>query len=233
MSRTGSPDRPCASRRVWHARPVSSSRRPAQLVAALLAPGLVAGLVTGLVIVLSACTGGDGSAAAPSGTTAARSGDRAQCVVADPEGEIILHPGTLSPDSPTRLVDAVLDGSVNLEVVERDVVRFTGNPTISGIVLDYPPMKNAGLADSLADWDQRRPLRGAEIGPRHGQQAVLVAVRLDDPSQPGHVVGTTVTSAGSGSGSGATTAFTQPVLVKPHGTLCTVRDYDETLAWAP
>ena len=204
---------------------MSPSRGPAQRVAALL----VSGLVAMLVAMLSACAGGDGPTAAPSGTTAARSGDRAQCVVADPEGEIILHPGTLSPDSPTRLVDAVLDGSVNLEVVERDVVRFTGNPTISGIVLDYPPMKNAGLADSLADWDQRRPLRGAEIGPRHGQQAVLVAVRLDDPSQPGHVVGTTVTS----SDAEGTTSFTQPVLVKPHGTLCTVRDYDETLTWAP
>ncbi len=186
-----------------------------------------------LAPVLTACSGDGGPAATPDATPDARSGDRAQCVVADPEGEVILHPGSLRPRSPTRLLDVTLDRSVNLDVVERDVVRFTGSPTISGIVLDYPPLEKAGLADSLADWAARRALRGAQVGPRRGLQAVLVAVRLHDPTRPGHLDGATVASTDTGSTATRSTTFAQPVLINPHGTLCTVSDYDGTLAWAP
>lgn len=152
---------------------------------------------------------------------------RAQCIVADPEGQVILHPGSLTPDGELVLDDVALQQAVNLEVIERDVVRFAGRSTVQGIIQDYPPLKNAGLADSLADWDARRPLAGLALTPDDGQQAVLVAVQLSDPTTPGHLDGVTLTSdAGE-------TAYAQPLLVVPHGALCTVDAYDSTLAWVP
>ena len=162
---------------------------------------------------------------ATSGSTAAK--HRAQCTPSDAEGEIILHPGSFTPEEPITLGDVSLVDPVNVEVVERDVVRFTGRSTISGIIRDYPPLKNAGLADSLADWETRRPLAGLEVGPADEQQAVLVAVRLTDPHTQGHVSGVVLhDSAGD-------TSYAQPVLVVPPGEICTVADYDGTLAWVP
>ena len=201
------------------------------LVATLVALSLTGSLLT-------ACAGDDdgeaGPSTAPSGATpsTASSSDspgrhRAQCIVSDPEGEVILHPGSFVPDASTVLSDATLRGAVNLEVVERAVVRFTGRAGVQGIVQDYPPLKTAGLADSLADWASRRDLPGLRVGPGDGQQAVLVAVRLADPTQPGHLVGVDLeTDAGS-------TPYAQPVLIEPHGALCTVAEYDSTLDWVP
>ena len=124
------------------------------------------------------------------GSPAAAPADPARCVVADPEGELILHPGSLiARDAEVTLEGVALEDAANLEVVETDTVAFSGNPTIRGIILDYPPMKNAGLADSLADWGQRRPLVGRTLTPADGLQAVLVVVRLADPASPGHLTG--------------------------------------------
>src|SRR3954469_13765514 len=91
--------------------------------------------------------------AEPEATRADRPGP--QCVVADPQGELIVHPGSLTATGGGWSLDHVaLIGSENLDVVETDTVRFTGQPTVQGVILDYPPLKNAGIADSLADWDE-------------------------------------------------------------------------------
>lgn len=174
---------------------------------------------------LTACAHENDGRPTPAETGASPTAHRAQCVVADPDGELILHPGSFTPDGPTTTEDATLDSPVNLRVLERDVVRFTGRSTVQGIVLDYPPLKTAGLADSLADWDARRPLAGLGLDTADGQQAVLVAVRLADPRRPGHLRGVTLTT------DRGETAYAQPVLVKPHGEPCTVADYDSTLDW--
>ncbi|WP_148614727.1 hypothetical protein [Nocardioides rubriscoriae] len=152
---------------------------------------------------------------------------RAQCVVSDPQGEVILHSGSLTARAGLTLDDATLEEAVNLDVVERAVVQFTGRAGVQGIVLDYPPLKTAGLADSLARWEDRRALPGLTLGPDDGQQAVLVAVRLHDPATPGHLVGVRLTT------DAGVRVYAQPVLVKPPGEICTVADYDGTLDWVP
>ncbi len=116
---------------------------------------------------------------------------------------------------------------VNVEIVEKDVVAFGGTDGVQGIIVDYPPLKTAGLVDSLADWDQRRPLTGLGLGPGDGRQAVLVAVRLVDVTRPGHVSGVVLhTDAGA-------QTFRQTVLAEPPGALCTVAEVDSTLDWVP
>jgi hypothetical protein len=192
--------------------------RPVPLASAATA------VLTGLagLIGLAGC-GGSGGAPA----TASYAGTTADCVVADPQGEMIVHPGSLTPAAPLRLDLVSLVGAVNLQVIESDVVPFTGNPTVHGVIWNYPPLKNAGLADGLADWDDRQPLAGRALSPRDGQQAVLVALRLTDPSRAGHLDGVRLEDSAGG------TDFVQPVLVKPPGTRCTVTDYASTTAWAP
>ncbi|MFB9314879.1 hypothetical protein [Nocardioides plantarum] len=186
----------------------------------------VAVLVTGSL--LAGCGSDDEAGSTPTPSTGDSPGrHRAQCIVSDPEGEVILHPGSFVPDQRLVLRDAALEGADNLEVVERAVVRFTGRATVQGIVQDYPPLKTAGLADSLADWDSRRDLPGLVLGPDDGQQAVLVAVRLADPTRPGHLVGVSLRA------DGGSTSYAQPVLIEPHGALCTVAEYDSTLDWVP
>lgn len=150
---------------------------------------------------------------------------RAQCVVSDAEGEIILHPGSITPTGDLTLVDVDLEGALNREVIERDVVRFTGRAGVQGIIRDYPPLKTARLVDSLADWDQRGPLAGIGLGPDDEQQAVLVAIRLSDPSVSGHLDGVRLRS------DGGEQAFAQSMLVEPPGALCTVSEVERTLDW--
>ena len=189
--------------------------------------GVVALLVAGAL--LAGCDASPDDAAAedrtggPAPTAAA---DPARCVVSDPEGELILHPGSLAAQGADVTLEGVeLRDAENLDVVETDTVAFSGNPSIRGIILDYPPMKNAGLADSLADWDERRPLVGRTLSPADGLQAVLVVVRLTDPSAPGHLTGVALQATAEGR------TYPQPVLVKPHGEPCTVDDIASTRSW--
>ena len=49
-------------------------------------------------------------------------------------------------------------------------MRFAGRSTIQGVVQDYPPLKKAGLADSLADWETTAPLGGAASAPTTGSR---------------------------------------------------------------
>lgn len=191
-------------------------------------PGLVA--ATCLTLMMTACSG-ETDARLPQESVSAIGGQRAQCTASDQEGELIVHPGSLTATEQTRLDDATMIEAVNLEIVERAVTAFGGNPTVSGIIRDYPPLKNAGLVDSLADWDLRRPLPGLLLEPEDGQQAILVALRLVDPTQSGHLNG--ITLASSVAGAASTQDYLQPVLVEPHEAICTVDELDSTLEWAP
>jgi hypothetical protein len=184
-------------------------------------PSALAGLA--VLALITAC----GSSSPESAPTPASSSDPAQCVVADPQGELILHPGSLTaPAGGERLEGVSLDHAENLEVLKTYTVAFTGSPTVRGVILDYPPMKNAGLADSLADWDQRQPLVGRRLSAEDGQQAVLVVLRLSDAATPGHLTGVSLA---------ATTGdrdYPQPLLIKPHGRPCTVDDIASTKSWS-
>lgn len=171
---------------------------------------------------LAACGGSGGAHAKLS-----YAGTSADCVVSDAEGEMIVHPGSVTAWAPLRLDRASLVRAVNLEIIESDVVRFTGNAHVRGVIWNYPPLKDAGVADGLADWDQRRPLAGRTVTARDGQQAILVALRLTDPSRSGHLDGVRLDDSAGGRD------FAQPVLVKPHGTTCTVADYADAASWAP
>jgi len=183
-----------------------------------------------VTLVLAGCSRSAGVAdeappPAPRGT------ERAQCTAADPEGELILHPRSLTVAEDTTLVDVALLDAVNLSIVEQAVTGFTGNPEVQGVIRDYPPLKTAGLVDSLADWDQRRPLSGLALTATDGQQAVLVALRLDDPTLSGRLVGVTLTSEVAGTV--LTQEIEQPVLVQPPGAVCTFDDVDATREWVP
>jgi hypothetical protein len=178
--------------------------------------------VLAVLALLVACDSSEPEAApSPSGSP-----EPARCVVADPEGELILHPGSLTaPADGERLEGVSLDSAENLDVIHTYTVAFSGSPTVRGVILDYPPMKNAGLADSLADWDQRQPLAGRELTADDGQQAVLVVLRLSDAGAPGHLTGVSLA---------ATTGdhdYPQPLLIKPHGEPCTVDDIASTKSW--
>ncbi len=193
----------------------SGSRHLALLLAlACLAPGCSSG------------PGGDAPAAGPGGGTV----ERARCVVADPEGELLLQvtsvragPGAL------RLDDVSVAGGLNLEVVDAAAVPFAGTPGTQGVILDYPPRKDAGVADGLAQWEDRRPLAGLTVRPRDGEQALLVALRLADATTLGHLTGTSV-STRTGRGT-QVTGYAQPLLVKPPGSPCRVDDPDEVADW--
>jgi len=156
-------------------------------------------------------------------------GVRAQCVVADPEGELILHPGSFAASERIRLVSVALDEPQNLEVVEDSVVDYRGPEQLQGVVLDYPPRANASFIDALTDWESRQPLAGLVVRPRDGQQAVLVAVRLVDPTKSGHVRGVTI-KARSASGP-RTLGWEQLVLALPDGDTCTDEAVAETTEW--
>jgi len=156
-------------------------------------------------------------------------GVRAQCVVADPEGELILHPGSFTASEPILLLSVSLDDPQNLEVVEDSVVDYRGPEQLQGVVLDYPPRANASFIDALTDWESRQPLAGLEVRPRDGQQAVLVAVRLADPSKSGHVRGVTI-KARTASGP-RTLGWEQLVLALPDGETCTTKAVAETTEW--
>jgi hypothetical protein len=184
-------------------------------ISAVLAAALAVGAV-------AAC-GGSGTAVA----TPTYAGTTADCVVSDAQGEMIVHPGSVTASAPLRIERAALVKAVNLEIVESDVVRFTGNPAVHGVIWNYPPLKDAGLADGLADWDARTPLAGRLLTRTDGQQAILVALRLIDPTESGHLDGVRLEDSAGGK------EFMQPVLVKPPGTVCRLRDYASTTSWAP
>ena len=153
----------------------------------------------------------------------------AQCVVADPAGALILHPGSFTATERTRLRSITLDGPENLEVIEDSVADFGGPEGLQGVVLEYPPRANASFVDGLADWDSRRPLVGLVVRPHDGLQAVLVAVRLKDPDKAGHVRGVTI-AAGTSEGP-RTLEWEQLVLILPDGETCTDETVAETTEW--
>ncbi len=192
-----------------------------------------AALMALMALLATGCGLGDDSGEQGGAVTAvddtSGEGVPAQCVVADPEGALILHPGSFTPEERTRLVSLVLDGSANLEVIEDSVTEFRGPEGMQGVVLEYPPLANASFIDALGDWDSRRPLTGLVVRPRDGRQAVLIAVRLADPSKPGHVRGVTIkarTSAGP-----RTMRWEQLVLALPDGGTCTDEAVAETTEW--
>jgi hypothetical protein len=185
-----------------------------------------------LVVLLAACTTNGEPDPNPDRVREVPAGPavRADCVVSDPDGEVILHPGTLVPTQPTELLGAALVDAENLEVLEASVVAFSGSADVQGIVRDHPPLENAGIADALADWETRRPLAGLEIDTEDGQQAVLVAVRLGDPTEPGHLRGVQVST--STSDGRERKDFVQPVLVQPPEGRCDKEAYDSSTEWA-
>ena len=67
------------------------------------------------------------------------------------------------------------------------------------------------------------------VRPGDGPQAVLVVVRLADPTEPGHVRGVTIkarTTVG-----GRTLAWEQLLLALPDGQVCTEDAVAETTEW--
>lgn len=176
---------------------------------------------------LDGSDGSDGSLIASDDTKG--QGVPAQCVVADAHGALILHPGSFTAVERTRLVSITLDDPENLEVIEDSVTDFGGPEDLQGVVLEYPPLANASFIDALADWDSRRPLAGLVVRPRDGQQAVLVAVRLKDPDEAGHVRGVTITARTSEGP--RTLGWEQLVLLLPDGETCTDKAVAETTEW--
>jgi len=156
-------------------------------------------------------------------------GPRARCVAADSEGELILNPGSLQADQePWELTGVTLRGAQNLEIVESSAVAWGGQPGLQGIVVDYPPLKKAGIADGNADWDERQQLP-VTVSTEDGLQAMLVAVRLVEPGDAGRLTGVTLDYQEAGQTH--TLSFTQQVLVEPHDEICTVDDGAATREW--
>ncbi|VXB70277.1 hypothetical protein [Nocardioides sp. AX2bis] len=182
-----------------------------------------------LACVGAACSPGTGQGGGDS-SGGDREVERARCVVADPEGELLLQVWSVrAPDGGLGLADVALVDGLNLEVVDAVAVPFAGTPGTQGVVLDYPPRKDAGLVDGLARWEDRRPLDDLRLRPRDGEQALLVALRLSDPTTLGHLTGTSV---GTRTDRGVTvTEHPQPLLVKPHDQPCRVDDPDEVADW--
>lgn len=156
-------------------------------------------------------------------------GVRAKCVLADPDGEVILHPGSVLVTRRTKVLGARLLESANLQVIERSIVEFTGPIDLQGVVLDYPPLENAGLADALADWDTREPLLDRVLYPRDGKQAMLLAVQLIDRTRPGRLKGVQVRTRSS-IGFRAI-GFEQLLLVLPADDICTIEAVADTTEW--
>jgi hypothetical protein len=155
-------------------------------------------------------------------------GVEAECAVTDAGNAMVLHPGAFTATQRTRIVSVSLDGAENLDVVEEVVVDYRGPEDLQGFVVEYPPRTTSFIA-GLTDWDTRVPLVGAVLGPRDGRQAVLIAVRLADPDQPGHVRGVTIetrTAAGP-----RTLGWEQLVLVLPHRDACTSEVVAGTTEW--
>ncbi len=155
-------------------------------------------------------------------------GISARCLVTDAEGELILQPGSFDADRRTRLVSVALDGPENVEVIEASVADYRGPDDLQGVLLEYPP-RSVSFLEGLADWETRRPIAGFVARPTDGRQVVLVAIRLEDPEQPGHVRGVTIrarTSAGP-----RTLGWEQLVLALPRGQTCTSEAVAETTEW--
>lgn len=182
-------------------------------------------------LALAGCIGGDGSDEAGVATATDDTeveGVAARCVVADPEGELVLQPGSVAAVGPARLVSVALEDPVNLEVVEGAVTGYRGPPELQGVLVEYPP-RTVSYLEGLADWERRRPLAGLMIRPREGRQVVLVAVRLAEPDRPGHLRGVTLrarTRAGP-----RTIGWEQLVLAVPAGEACTPEVVAGTTEW--
>lgn len=152
----------------------------------------------------------------------------ARCVVADPEGELILQPGSFTPDQPTQLLSVVLEDPENMEVIEDTVAAYRGPEDLQAVLLEFPP-RSVSFLEGLADWESRRPLAGLTIRPHDGRQVVLIAVRLEDTSRPGHVRGVSIeaqTPAGR-----RMIGWEQFVLAMPRGGTCTDEAVAETTEW--
>jgi len=125
-------------------------------------------------------------------------------------------------------VSIALDDPENVEVIEAVVADYRGPEDLQGVLVDYPP-RSVSFLEGLADWETRRPLTGLTVRPSDGKQVVLVALRLQDPEQPGHVRGVTITAR--------TTAGPRPrgweqlVLALPNDQRCTHEAVAETTEW--
>ena len=153
----------------------------------------------------------------------------ARCFVSDPDGELILHPGAFRVRRPVRLDDVELIDPVNVDVIEGSVVDYTGPLGLQGVVLDYPPLKNVGVADYLGDWETRRAIPGLQVTRADGKQAVLVAIGLVDPAEDGHLRG--VRLLGTSDGHADDRSWEQLALLVPHDQLCTVERIVATREW--
>ena len=87
-------------------------------------------------------------------------------MLADPEGELILEPGSFAAERRTRLASVALDDPENVEVIEAAVADYRGPDDLQGVLLEYPP-RSVSFLEGLADWD---------IG---GRSAGLVVVLRD------------------------------------------------------
>lgn len=183
-----------------------------------------------LACVGTACSPGAGPVGGGTDGDVGEEVERARCVVADPDGELLLQVWSVRAPAGGLSFDGVsVVGGANLKVVDAAAVPFAGAPGTQGVVLDYPPRENAGLVDGLARWEERRPIDGLTLRPGDGEQALLVALRLTDPTTLGHLTGTAVDSR---TDRGPTvTDYAQPLLVKPHDQPCRVGDPDEVATW--
>lgn len=152
-------------------------------------------------------------------------GVEAQCVVADGSGALVLYPGSFTAGERTRLGSVTLDDPDNVETIEEFVADYRGPEDLQGVVLEYPP-RSTSFVEGLTDWDSRRPIPGLVVEPDDGPQAVLVGVRLEDATEPGHVRGVTIEAA-----PGRPLAFEQLLLVLPEGQTCTPEAVAETTEW--
>lgn len=152
----------------------------------------------------------------------------ARCVRTDPAGALVLYPGSLTVSERTLLTSVSLDGAENLDVIEEAVVAYRGPRDLQGVVTSYPPRETSFLG-ALTDWESRRPLAGLVVRPRDDKQAVLVAVRLEDPDRPGRLRGVTV-EARTPAGPRAF-GWEQLVLAVPHDVSCTPEAVAETTEW--
>lgn len=153
---------------------------------------------------------------------------RAECLVADADGALILYPGSFTAGQRTQLVSVTLDDPENFETVEGFVSDYRGPEDLQGVVLDYPP-RSTSFVEGLTDWDSRRPIADLVVRPDDGPQAVLVVVRLTDPTKPGHVRGVTIEARTPARE--RTLAFEQLLLVLPDGQACTEDAVAETTEW--
>jgi hypothetical protein len=146
------------------------------------------------------------------------------CFVSDRGAAVTRHVATFTPPDALELLELTVSGADNVEIIDSFVLPFTGDPHVTGTFLRYPPGEDF-IADSLMVWSERQPLAGAGVEPADGQQAILVGVRLSDPSRDGSLDGFRLEYA-DGDGDEFTRDYPAPVILKSTTKPCTVEDFD-------